>query len=117
MTFELFDLNQCQIQSSANSERDREKSLGINPVIYAWEHKAITSSNWFNCNDRSRPPQKIRQLFVGATMTEGLGTGRYFYTQIMTTLKVDLGTNIPSSTFSQNHWSRSVCHTPLAPLW
>lgn len=94
-----------------------KKSLGINPMIYAWEHKAITSSNWFYCNDRSGPPRKIWQLFIGATVTEGLGTGWYFYTWIMTTRKVDSGTSIPNSTFYQKRWSRSVCRAPLTLLW
>lgn len=98
-------------------ERGGKKCLGINPVIYAWEHKAITSSNRFNCNDRSGPPWKIWQLFIGATVTEGLGTGQYFHAQIMTTRKVDLRASIPNYSFYQKHWSSSVCHAPLTLLW
>lgn len=73
------------------TQKERGKrSPGINPVIYVWECKALTSSNWSNCNNRSGPPWKIWQLFIGAAVIEGLGTWWYFYTQIMTA-----GTRIP----------------------
>lgn len=73
------------------TQKERGKrSPGINPVIYVWECKALTSSNWSSCNNRSGPPWKIWQLFIGAAVIEGLGTWWYFYTQIMTA-----GTRIP----------------------
>lgn len=50
-------------------------------------------------------------------MTEGLGIGRYFYTRLTTTRKVDSGTTIPNSTFYWECWSSSVCHAPPMLLW
>lgn len=37
MMFELFDLNQCQMQSYANSERERKKNLEIKPMVLSFD--------------------------------------------------------------------------------
>lgn len=43
MMFELFDLNQCQMQSYANSERERKKSLEIKPMVLSFD-----DPGWFH---------------------------------------------------------------------